>query len=77
MSDIGARIRPNKFGLLRLPDGGYGRDIKGRWWVRPPGQDSYQVEGENVYEHEDSTITVRTQINGHGVFLERGVWRLT
>lgn len=73
----GQRIDPNKFGLLRLPAGGYGKDMKGHWWVRPPGSDAYQLESENVQEHDDGTITVTTQINGHGIFLERGFWRKT
>lgn len=77
MTTIGSRIFPNRFGLLRLPHGGYGRDLKGRWWVRPPGEDAYQICGETVVEHPNGTITVAEGINGHGVILLQGVWRMT
>lgn len=72
----GQRIDPNKFGFLRLPPGGYGMDLQRRWWVRPPGADAYIVEPEVVTEHADRTISVSGSVNGSGVKLELGEWRL-
>lgn len=72
---IGERIFPDRFGKLRLPEGGFGRDLRGQWWVRPPGEDSLKVDGKEIIEHADGTISVPTGINGHGLLLERGSWR--
>lgn len=48
---------PNKFGKLVLPPFGYGRDMRERWWWRPPGEDVQPILAE-VIEHADETITV-------------------
>lgn len=69
------RVHPNKYGFLRLQMGTYGQDMGGHWWVRPEGHDAYKLDAEDVIEHEDGTITVTTRINGHGLMLERGIWR--
>lgn len=79
MTSLGQRVYPNKIGQLRLPAGGYGRDLSGVWWVRPPGCDMGQLDGHVVLEHEDETITVGESIDGsecgQGHWqLERGVW---
>lgn len=71
----GMRVHPNKYGFLRLPPGGYGQDLKGHWWVRPPAGDAYQLRNEEVVEHPDGSITTTIKINGHGYMLERGAWR--
>jgi hypothetical protein len=73
---IGERVFTDRFGKLRLPEGGFGRDLRGQWWVRPPGEDSLKVDGKSVVEHTDGTITVYAGINGHGLLLEHGVWKL-
>ena len=74
----GVRRYPNKYGFLRLPDGGYGRDLAGRWWCRPPGARTRDLRHHLVEEHLDESVTVAPEIksgNGAGAFtLERGVW---
>lgn len=52
------RIFPNKFGALRLPEGSYGQDLRGRWWLRPPSGNARSVEQRDVRLHPDGTITV-------------------
>lgn len=69
----------------RVPDGGhpslapgdYWKDADGLWWVRPPRGHMGTLDGHEVTEHENGTITVSPSILSseyHG-FLERGVWR--
>ena len=74
----GVRRFPDKFGFLRLPEGGYGRDMTRRWWVRPPGANMRELRHHTVEEHSDGNITVMQRIdsgNGAGIFrLENGVW---
>lgn len=74
----GVRHYPDKFGFLRLPEAGYGRDMSRRWWVRPPGANMRELPYHAVKEHEDGSVTVLQQIdagNGAGTFnLERGMW---
>lgn len=73
---IGERIFPHKFGgRLRLSEGGYGKDLRGQWWVRPPEGNMIKVKNEDVVEHADGTISVQVGINGHGLLLEHGTWR--
>src|SRR3990167_9780026 len=68
---VGTRVWPNKYGFLRLPDGGYGRDMRGVWWCRPPGADSRSLNGGvRVMEHNDETITT----SACGCILTSGVW---
>lgn len=79
---IGQRVYPNEFGQLRLPEGGYGMSLKGDWYVRPPGQNTGELDGHDVVEHADGTITVRPSIDGSADgqghwLLERGEWRQT
>ena len=75
----GVRLYPNKFGDLRLPDGGYGRDMSGRWFCRPPGANTVELKYHEVEEHPDGGVTVLPVINsgnGAGVFtLRGGVWK--
>lgn len=61
---IGTRIFPHKFGGLLLLEGGFGRDLRGRWWARPPGENSRVLQQEHVVEHADGMITYRARING-------------
>ncbi len=81
----GRRVYVNVHGMLWLADGDYGRDARGRWYARPPGQHMGTLDGHDVIEHEDGTITVSPSILiiserddcavlWHG-YLERGVWR--
>ena len=74
----GIRVFPNKFGFLRLPEGGYGKDMNRRWWCRPPGAHMLDLKQHTVKEHEDGCVTVFQPINsgnGAGAFtLEHGVW---
>jgi hypothetical protein len=74
---FGQRIFPDKFGQLRLPEGGYGKNLRGKWFVRPPGQDMGDLDGHTVVEHADGSITVDPSIDGGGGhwMLERGIWR--
>lgn len=65
------RVFTDKFGTLRLPEGGgYGRDLRGRWWLRLPGQDARVVPARDVVELPNDTITVSG-------FLTAGAWRMT
>ena len=64
----GERVWPNKFGILRLPEGGYGCDLRSRWWIRPVGGNSLVLSQVDVHEHENDTITVSG-------FIDRGLWR--
>lgn len=69
-------------GHLVLGEGDYGQDLAEEWWVRPPGTHMGRLDGHEVTEHEDGTITVSPSILSewgekpyfHG-YLERGVWR--
>ncbi len=74
----GTRFYPNKYGFLRLPDGGYGKDMSGKWWCRPPGAHMQPLFHHMVREYADGTVTVSQQIksgNGFSTFmLERGLW---
>ena len=73
---IGQRLFPHKFGGMILPPGGFGRDLRGRWWARPPGENARVLDPATVIEHADGTLSVRGPVNGgHRCFsLERGVW---
>lgn len=73
---IGQRIFPHKFGQLLLPEGGFGKNLRGRWKARPPGEDERALEQRDVDEHPDGTITCRSVINGGARCwrLERGIW---
>ena len=73
---IGQRLFPHKFGGMILPSGGFGRDLRGRWWVRPPGENARSIDPSLIEEHADGTITVRAPVNGgaHCYRLARGVW---
>lgn len=74
----GIRVFPNKFGFLRLPEGGYGRDMDGKWWCRPPEASTQRLKNYVIEEHEDDSVTIAKPINsGGGVkafTLEHGVW---
>lgn len=79
LSAVGLRVFPNRLGQLRLPEGGYGQDLSGKWFVRPPNCDMGDLDGHVVVEHSDGTITVGESIDGvefgQGHWrLERGVW---
>ncbi len=75
----GIRRFHDKYGFLRLPVGGYGKDVSGKWWCRPPGADTTDLSHHTVEEHLDGCVTVTPQIdsgNGAGVFrLDRGFWQ--
>lgn len=74
---VGMRLFPTKYGVLSLPEGAYGRDLRGRWWARPPGESSrWPLDGKVVVEHADGTVTVRGLLNGglSAFALERGCW---
>jgi hypothetical protein len=74
---IGRRVYPDAEGRLSLAEGDYGKDVRGLWHVRPPGAHAGELDGHQVTEHEDGTVTVAPSISGpdfHG-YLERGVWR--
>lgn len=65
------RVFPNKFGDLRLQEGSYGKDMKGRWWYRGlVNKSTVGLRSEDVREHEDGTIT----LSG---YLLHGVWATT
>lgn len=59
---LGVRRYPDKFGFLRLPDGGYGQDMSGRWWCRPPSGNKILLPLNIVIVNQDETITVTTKI---------------
>lgn len=65
---VGTRVFPNKFGALKLPEGGFGRDLRSRWWIRPLGGNAVTVAAHDVIEHPDETITVSG-------FINQGAWR--
>ena len=44
----GQRVWPNLYGRLRLPEGGYGMDMSGRWFVRPPEANTMPINGTPV-----------------------------
>ena len=74
---FGVRFFPHKFGGLALPEGGYGQDLRGRWWCRPPGESlRWPLDGRIVIEHPDGSVTVRGTVNGGlcRFALERGIW---
>lgn len=80
---IGLRVEPTALGEMRLPEGGYGKDLKGKWKARPPGGDVCALTHHHVTEHADGTVTVTEPIKGGsrvetcGVGpwrLEKGVW---
>lgn len=74
---IGERIFPDRYGGLRLPDGAFGRDLRGRWWCRPPGESARRpLDGKVIIEYPDGTVTVRGMINGgaRAFTLQAGVW---
>ncbi len=74
---IGERMFPTKYGDLPLPEGGYGRDLRGRWWCRPPGESvRWPLDAKMLIEHADGTATVRGTLGGGlSLFtLINGVW---
>ena len=78
----GPRVYLNEAGELLLKEGEYGKDSRGVFLCRPPGNHTGSLERHNVIEHEDGTITVTPSIliddgrnKWHG-YLERGVWRI-
>ena len=74
---FGERLFCNKYGQLQLPEGGYGRDLHGRWWCRPFNESvRRQLDVKFVIEHADGTITARGVINGglERYTLQRGLW---
>lgn len=73
---IGERIFPDRYGHLRLTPGSFGRDLRGRWQARPPGEDTSTLEQASVDEHADGTISFRGHVNGGAscFLLERGIW---
>mgnify|MGYP001564361404 CR=1 FL=1 len=79
LTAVGLRVFPNGLGQLRLPEGGFGRDLSGKWFVRPPGCDMGDLDSFHVEEHADGTISVEESIDGRDDLqghwrLERGVW---
>lgn len=78
METRGQRIFPNKYGFLRLPEGGYGQDMSGRWWVRPPGANAMIIEPHFVLVHTDQSISISDTVRVDGQFcgsLKRGTWK--
>lgn len=71
---FGQRQFPPKFGPLRLQEGGYGKDRKGRWWIRPPGEgNAIKLElTARIEEHLDGSITLSGVFRGF--VLKKGVW---
>ena len=76
----GKRVYPNSEGHLLLKEGEYGKGNNGVWYARPHGNHAGSLDGHEVKEHEDGTITVSPSIlinNGrsewHG-YLRQGVW---
>lgn len=77
----GKRVEPDTNGNLLLAEGEYGKDARGHWIARPPGNHTGDLSAHSVTEHEDGTISVSPSIliddgrtKWHG-YLERGVWR--
>lgn len=79
----GKRVEATAEGRLILLSGDYGIDPKnGGWYCCTPNGYVGNLQGHDVTEHEDGTITVSPSIlvsDGekelwHG-YLERGVWR--
>ena len=85
MKTVGRRVYPVE-GKLWLSEGTYGKHPNGVWYARPPGCHMGSLEGHEVTEHEDGTITVSPSIllqegDGKGGlkevwhgYLRRGVW---
>ena len=76
---IGERLFPTKHGDLKLHEGAYGRDFRGRWWCRPPGESNRRpLDYHVIDEHADSTVTIRGVINGgaRSFTLQAGVWEI-
>lgn len=74
----GVRVWPHEItGIRSFPEGGYGKDHEGAWMVRPPGSHLGALDGHEVVEHDDGTITVTPSIMGEGFHghLVKGVWR--
>lgn len=76
----GKRVHPNDNGQLLLAEGEYGKDSRGIWHARPPGNHMGSLARHDVTEHEDGTITVTPSIliddgrnQWHG-YLKRGIW---
>lgn len=78
----GKRVYPDEEGLLNLKSGEYGCYENGTWYAIPFNSKLIaNLNGHNIVEHEDGTITVSPSIlvrnhtlSWHG-YLERGVWR--
>ena len=73
---FGERRFCNAYGQLNLPEGCYGRDLKKRWWCRPPGGNTIPLGQFDVDEHKDGTISVNCtiSINGFTGHLVNGIW---
>lgn len=82
----GKRIYPDGDSFLQLKEGEYGIDPRDkRWYCSAPGKHFGCLDGHEVTEHDDGTITVSPSIlitttrGGkkielyHG-FLKQGVW---
>jgi hypothetical protein len=69
------RIAPNVAGFLLLQSGQYGRDLAGRWWARPPGEDAMMLDAALVSLSPNGTITYIRDIQGYR--LDAGSWRKT
>ena len=80
----GRRVECNAGGGFKLEPGDYVKLPSGKFMSRVPEPEFHtgSLEGHNVVEHEDGTITVSPSIlhtepnvgQWHG-FLEKGVWR--
>ncbi len=78
------RTYPDEDGHLFLPEGTYGKDPDGIWYIRFQGENADltgNLTKHDVIEHDDGTITVSPSIlclnaehRVHG-YLERGIWR--
>lgn len=59
------RKYPNSEGKLWLGPGDYGQNPEdGKWYARPPGEDSHMccLDGHMVTEHNDGTISVTPSV---------------
>ena len=75
----GIRRYHDKFGFLRLPDGGYGQDISGKWYCRPPEANTFDLRSHTVMELVDGRATVTQVIVssvGSQFNLDRGMWSI-
>jgi hypothetical protein len=78
----GTRVEPDADGQLLLKEGEYGKDRRGVWMCRPPGSHMGSLQGHQVNEHTDGSISVTPSIliddgrtKWHG-YLTNGEWRM-